>query len=312
MDRNTVNWTGAMPALTTPFKDDGKIDFDAHAANIERQLSAGATGFVVAGCTGEFWALSNDERAEIARETVRAVNGRGTTIVGTGAIQADDVVAQSRAAEAAGADAVLVLPPYFVHATEAELEAHFSSVNKATALPIVLYNIPGNAGNWLVPSLVDRLADLDKVVAIKESSGDWLNFHRTLIAVRDRIRVFCGPSSVFGVAAVEAGADGLIDCFPNVWIECLDLWRATRDGDTTRAAALQATGLSLTELFTSAGRTLYPATKAAMNHLELPGGGSLRPPLQSLSGPQLDGLLEGVNTILGDNGSGTKTASAAE
>ncbi len=312
MDRNSVNWTGAMPALTTPFKQSGEIDFEAHAANIERQLAAGAEGFVVAGCTGEFWALSNEERAQIANETVRAVNGRGITIIGTGSIHAADVVEQSCAAEKAGADAVLVLPPYFVHATEAELLAHFSSVNKATALPIVLYNIPGNAGNWLMPSLVQRLADLDKVVAIKESSGDWLNFHRTLIAVRDRIRVFCGPSSVFGVAAVEAGADGLIDCFPNVWIECLDLWSATRNGDTARAAALQKTGLVLTELFTSDGRTLYPATKAAMDHLELPGGGALRPPLQSLSGPALDGLLEGLDAILDGNGSGSNTANAAE
>ena len=141
---------------------------------------------------------------------------------------------------------------------------------------------------------------------------DWLNFHRTLIAVRDRIRVFCGPSSVFGVAAVEAGADGLIDCFPNVWIECLDLWGATRDGDTKKAAELQAIGLALTELFTSDGRTLYPATKAAMDHLGLPGGGALRPPLKSLSGPELDGLLKGLDAILGGNGSETKTASAAE
>ena len=312
MDRNSVNWTGAMPALTTPFKPNGAIDFDAHAANVERQVSAGATGFVVAGCTGEFWALSNGERAEIAGETVRTVNGRGTVIIGTGSILAEDVVEQSRAAEAAGADAVLVLPPFFVQATEAELYAHFASVNEGTALPIVLYNIPGNAGNWLTPTLVDRLADLDKVVAIKESSGDWLNFHRTLIAVRDRIRVFCGPSSVFGVAAVEAGADGLIDCFPNVWIECLDLWHVTRDGDTKKAAELQAIGLALTELFTSDGRTLYPATKAAMDHLELPGGGALRPPLKSLSGPQLDGLLKELDAILGGNGSGTKTASAAE
>ena len=111
---------------------------------------------------------------------------------------------------------------------------------------------------------------------------------------------------------MEAGADGLIDCFPNVWIECLDLWSATSEGDTDRAGRLQATGLALTELFTSQGRTLYPSTKAAMDHLELPGGGTLRPPLQSLSGVELDGLLEGLETILGGNGSGTKTASAAE
>lgn len=299
MDRNSIGWTGAMPALTTPFDAAGKIDFAAHAANIERQLSVGATGFVVAGCTGEFWALSPEERAALARETVAAVAGRGTAIVGTGAILADEVIAQSRTAASVGADAILVLPPFFINATEDELFAHFEAVNRGTDLPMVLYNIPGNAGNALTPDLVDRLANLDKVVAIKESSGDWGNFHRTLLAVKDRIRVFCGPSSVFGVAAVQAGADGLIDCFPNVWTECLDLWSATRDGDAARAEALQATGIALTDLFVSGGRTLYPATKAAMDYLGYPGGGAPRPPLRPLDGTRLDALTTGLDKILG-------------
>ena len=299
MDRNSVEWTGAMPALTTPFDAQGRIDFDAHGANIERLLQAGATGFVAVGCTGEFWALTNTERAEVARATISTVAGRGTIIIGTGSILADDVIAQSKAAADAGADAILVTPPYFLHATDEELIAHFAAVSRGVALPIVLYNIPGNAGNKLTPELVGRLADIDMVVAIKESSGDWRNFHDTLIAVRDRIRVFCGPSSVFGVEAVNAGADGLIDCFPNVWSDCLDIWTATRGGETDRAARLQATGRALTELFTSGGRTLYPATKAAMNYLGLPGGGMPRPPLQPLSGPALDGLLSGLDNILG-------------
>ena len=86
---------------------------------------------------------------------------------------------------------------------------------------------------------IDRLADLDNVVAIKESSGDWTNFHDTLVRVHDRIRVFCGPSSVFGVAAVLAGADGHIDCFPNVWTGCFDLWHASKAGRMREAWALR-------------------------------------------------------------------------
>ena len=298
MDRNSVDWNGAMPALTTPFDSEGGIDFDAYAANVERQMAAGATGFVVAGCTGEFWALSNEERAELARTTVETAAGRATVIVGTGSVLPDDVIAQSRAAEQAGADGVLVLPPYFVHATERELLHHFSTIDKGSALPIVLYNIPGNAGNALHSGLADRLADLDKVVAIKESSGDWGNFHRTLIAARDRIRVFCGPSSVFGMAAVQAGADGLIDCFPNVWTDCLDLWSATLAGKLAEARTLQATGIALTDLFVSGGRTLYPSTKAAMDHLGLPGGGTPRLPLRPLEGSPLQELKDGLDAIL--------------
>lgn len=299
MNRNSIDWAGPMPAVTTPFRTDQSIDDESFSANISRLYDASATGMVVAGCTGEFWALSLDDRAHLARLAVQASGGRGPTIVGAGGICEGEVIDQIHAAKEAGADGVLVLPPYFAHLTRSEMIAHFEVVNDASVLPIVLYNIPGNAGNAITPELADRLADLDHVVAIKESSGNWGNFHATLIAVKDRVRVFCGPSSAFGVPATLAGADGLIDCFPNVWAPgCLDLWHKTKAGRTDEAWALQIKGIALTELFTSEGRTLYPATKAAMNHLGLPGGGVMRPPLRDLDGPALQGLLDGLKTLL--------------
>ena len=299
MNRTSVDWTGPMPALTTPFRDDFSIDEEAFATNVDRLFEAGATGMVAAGCTGEFWALTLAERAALARAAVAAGRGRGPIIVGTGAIREGEIVDQIHAAKEAGADGALVLPPYFVRLDDNELVRHFETVDTQSALPLVLYNIPGNAGNAIGPELADRLADLDRVVAIKESGGDWASFHATLLRVRDRIRVFCGPSSVFGVAATLAGADGLIDCFPNVWSPgCLDLWHATRAGRTREAWALQRTGLALTELFTTGGRSLYPATKAAMDRLGLAGGGWPRPPLRPLEGEALRGLEEGLDRLL--------------
>ena len=299
MNRTSVDWTGPMPALTTPFRDDLAIDEGAFASNVDRLFEAGATGMVVAGCTGEFWALTLAERARLARTAVTAGRGRGPIIVGTGAIREGEVVDQIHAAKEAGADGALVLPPYFVHLGDNELIRHFETIDSQSVLPLVLYNIPGNAGNAIGPALADRLADLDRVVAIKESGGDWTSFHDTLLRVRDRIRVFCGPSSVFGVAATLAGADGLIDCFPNVWAPgCLDLWHATRAGRMREAWSLQRTGLALTELFTTGGRSLYPATKAAMDRLDLAGGGRPRPPLRPLEGEALRGLGVGLDRLL--------------
>lgn len=299
MDRSSVTWSGPMPAITTPFRADMSIDEAAFSANIDRLYAAGATGMVAAGCTGEFWALHMPERARLAELTVAASKGRGPSIVGTGSIRQSEIIEQMHAASDAGADAVLVLPPYFVRLSEAEIIKHFEDIDAAAPLPIVLYNIPGNAGNAITPAIADRLADLDNVVAIKESSGDWTNFHDTLVRVQDRIRVFCGPSSVFGVAATLAGADGLIDCFPNVWAPgCLDMWHATKAGRMDEAWALQATGLAMTELFTTGGRTLYPATKAAMDHLGVPGGGTPRAPLQALEGDALAGLTAGLDQLL--------------
>ena len=300
MNRTSVDWTGPMPALTTPFRDDLTIDEEAFASNVDRLFGAGATGMVVAGCTGEFWALTLAERARLVRTAVTAARGRGPVIVGTGAIREGEVVEQIHAAKEAGADGALVLPPYFVRLGDHELIRHFETVDVQSVLPLVLYNIPGNAGNAIGPALADRLADLDRVVAIKESGGDWTSFHDTLLRVGDRIRVFCGPSSVFGVAATLAGADGLIDCFPNVWAPgCLDLWHATRAGRMREAWSLQRTGLALTELFTTGGCSLYPATKAAMDRLDLAGGGRPRPPLRPLEGEALRGLEEGLDRLLG-------------
>jgi 4-hydroxy-tetrahydrodipicolinate synthase len=295
MDRNSVDWAGPMPAVTTPFRADGSVDSAGFRANIARLLEEGATGIVACGCTGEFWALSLDERQALYADAVAGAAGRGTVIVGTGCVGAGDTIALARAAKAAGADGILVLPPYFVKLTDDEIFAHYAAVSAASPLPIVVYNIPGNAVNAISPALASRLADLDRVVAIKESSGDWNNFFGTLLAVRDRIRVFCGPSSVFGVPAVHAGADGTVDCFPNVWRGVTELYHAARDpARHAEAEALQATARRLTDLFVSGGRTLYPATKAAMDHLGFPGGGVPRMPLQPLRGEPLEGLKRGL------------------
>ncbi len=299
MNRDSVNWAGPMPAITTPFRADLSIDEESYVANIARLFDAGSTGMIAAGCTGEFWAMDFSERARLATLTVQACNGRGPAIIGTGAIRQEEVIEQIHAAKEAGADGVLVMPPFFAHLTDAEAIAHFEAVDAKSVLPILLYNIPGNAGNAITPAIADRLASLDNVVGIKESSGNWTNFHATLNRVRDRLLVFCGPSSVYGVAATLAGADGLIDCFPNVWGKgCLDLWHATKAGRMDEAWALQQTGIALTDLFTSGGRTLYPATKAAMNLLGLPGGGIPRPPLRALSGPALMGLQAGLDRLM--------------
>jgi 4-hydroxy-tetrahydrodipicolinate synthase len=294
MNRNSIDWAGSFPAMTTPFGADGKIDEKAFAQNVERLIKAGADGFVVAGCTGEFWTLSHEERKRYCDLAVEVIAGRVTLIVGTGAVTVEETVILTDMATKAGVDGVLILPPYFVKLTDDEIFAHYSDVVSRTKVPILLYNIPGNAVNWLTPALVRRLADLDTVVAVKESSGDWNNFYATLISVADKIKVFCGPSSIYGAPAVELGADGFVDCFPNVWADGgRPLFDAAKNGDKKRAAQLQKTGKLLTDLFTSDGRTLYPATKAAMDMLGF-NGGRPRPPLRPTAGAQLEGLRKGL------------------
>lgn len=294
MNRDSVDWWGPMPAVITPFDEQGEIDGDTMRQNVDRLFEAGATGILVGGCTGEFWSLSFEERCRLFEFGVECAAGRGTVLGGTGAVTAEETIRLTAAAESAGCDGALILPPYFIRLSEDEVFEHFRTVDAEVSMPIVLYNIPGNALNAISPPLAVRLAALEHVVAIKESSGDWNNFYTTLLAVRDQIRVFCGPSSIFGVPALAAGADGFIDCFPNVWLPGgLDLFHAARAGREEEAQALQRTGRRLTDLFTSDGRSLYPATKAAMQALGFRAGDP-RPPLQPLSREALDGLKRGL------------------
>lgn len=286
-----------MPALVTPFDERGGIDRRAFLENAGRQFNAGATGILVGGCTGEFWSLSFDERVQLFELGREAADGRGIVLAGTGAITVDETVRLTNAADQAGCDGALILPPYFIRLSDAEIYEHFRSVDREVSLPIVLYNIPGNALNALSPTLVSRLAELERVVAVKESSGDWNNFHATLIRVRSVIRVFCGPASIFGMEALNAGADGFIDCFPNVWLpEAYQLFDTTAAGQMEKARELQATGRRLTELFTSDGRSLYPSTKAAMQMMGYRAGNP-RPPLQPLGEAQARGLREGLQDL---------------
>ena len=142
----------------------------------------------------------------------------------------------TRHARGGGLDGALVTPPYFVKLTDDEIFAHFATVCEAPDLPVCLYNIPGNAVNVMSPGLVGRLADAGpRWSRSRRAPGTGTTSTRRYLAVRDRLRVFCGPSSVFGVPAVLLGADGVIDCFPNVWAPGgLDLYDAARDGTSSR------------------------------------------------------------------------------
>jgi dihydrodipicolinate synthase/N-acetylneuraminate lyase len=162
----------------------------------------------------------------------------------------------------------------------------------------VLYNIPGNAGNAITPAIADRLADLDNVVAIKESSGDWTNFHDTLLRVKDRIRVYCGPVLRLRRARDARGRGRAHRLLPE------------RVGGLPRHLAHDEGGADGGGLGAPAHRDRHdralhdrgadalPRHKAAMNFMGLPGGGIPRPPLRELTGAPLAGLEAGMDRLL--------------
>ena len=276
MNRTSVDWAGPMPALTTPFRDDFTIDEAAFAANVDRLFEAGATGMVVAGCTGEFWALTLAERARLARVAAAAGRGRGPVIVGAGAIpRRRDRRSDPCREGGPGADGALVLPPLFRAPERPRADPALRDRRCAIGAAARALQHPrqrrerDQPGAGRPPSPISiGSSPSRRAVATGRASTTRCSACATGSASS------AGLPRSSGSAATLAGADGLIDCFPNVWAPgCLDLWHATRAGRMREAWSLQRTGLALTELFTTGGRSLYPATKAAMDRLGFAGGG---------------------------------------
>ena len=162
---------GFATAMVTPMTTHG-VDYDAMARFIDFQLEEGINALVAVGTTGESATLSPEERKAVIRFTVNRVNGRIPVIAGTGTNNTEHVLHNTKAACAAGADAVLVVTPYYNKATQNGLIAHFTAVADVSTVPVVLYNVPVRTACNLLPKTVAKLAEHPNIVAIKEASGN--------------------------------------------------------------------------------------------------------------------------------------------
>jgi 4-hydroxy-tetrahydrodipicolinate synthase len=296
MDRSSVDWGGPMTAISTPFDAAGSLDEKAFSTLVERQIADGVTGIVVGGCTGEFLAQSIEERKRLHALCVSTVAGRVPVIAGTSTIRTSETIELTEHAKSVGCAGAMVMPPWFVKLPGEDIVAHFRAVSDAVRLPLMAYNIPSSNVNALTPALVDRLADIDTIVAIKESSFDYRNFYHTITRVKDRLHVF-GPLSQFGYAALILGASGSVGILHHVWgRHPTDLHDACMRGDLETALALQRTAEALLELLTANGRNMYSALKTGMQLIGLPGG-LPRPPLQPLSARDRRELADGMRAL---------------
>lgn len=296
MDRRSVDWQGPITAIVTPFDADGRINEAAFRQVVEQQIRAGVTGIVVAGCTGEFWSLSAAERKQLYALAVNAVAGRVPVIAGTGAVGTPETIELTAHAKAVGCAGAMILPPYFVKLAPEDIIAHYAAVAERVKFPVMVYNIPANNLNAVTPELADRLADIETVVAIKESSFDYRTLSRTIAKVKDRVLVF-GPYSTFGYAAHIMGAAGSVGILHHVWGRGpTDLHDACARGDVAAAAELQRTAGALLDLLGGNGRNVYSALKAAMTLVGNPGG-LPRAPLKPLAAHHVEELAAGLAAL---------------
>lgn len=289
-----MNLCGSICALATPFQADGQLDLDAFARLIQGQLAGGTQGLVVAGSTGEAHALSDDELALVVAKAIAVVAGRVPLLVGTGSANTAKTIAATRRARDLGADAALIVTPYYVRPTQQGLLQHYRAIADAVELPIVLYNVPGRTGCDLLPATVAQLAAHPRIVAIKEAVADAQRM-QDLLALRSfSFQVLSGDDGS-ACRALLAGADGVISVANNlVPAQFRALCDAARGGHRDRAEALDA---QLQPLFDALGLESNPIPLKW--GLSTQGLGSAQPrlPLVELSVSHRERLRELLSTL---------------
>jgi 4-hydroxy-tetrahydrodipicolinate synthase len=270
---------GSITALATPFRANG-LDLDAFARLIDQQLGAGTQGLVVAGSTGEAHALDEDEFERLLRFAVERVAGRVPVIAGTGTANTRKTIAATRRAAACGADAALVVTPYYVRPTQEGLVRHFSEVAEQGGLPVVLYNVPSRTACDLQPSTAAKLARHGGIVGIKEARGDAERIADVVALKNPQFSVLSGDDPTC-MRAMLAGADGVISVASNAAPGPMrDLCDAARAGNIEAASRIDQ---ALTALYELIGAEPNPIPVKWCLHLLGLGDPEPRLPLLTLS-----------------------------
>ncbi|MCM2398987.1 4-hydroxy-tetrahydrodipicolinate synthase [Rhizobium sp. S95] len=238
---------GVFTALITPFKD-GAVDFPAYDALVARQLEAGVAGLVPVGTTGEAATLSEEEAEALIARTVKLAEGRALILAGAGANDTHKAIEKAKRAETAGADALLVVTPYYNKPSQAGLVAHYAAVAESTSLPIVLYSVPGRCGVEIAPETCAALMErCGNIVAIKEAGGDAARVTKLRAACGDRLIVHSGDDALT-LPFLSLGAVGVTSVVSNVAPrEMVAMVNAWHTGDIAGALKLHEMIAELTD-----------------------------------------------------------------
>jgi 4-hydroxy-tetrahydrodipicolinate synthase len=229
---------GSMPALITPFAD-GKVDEAGFKSFVDWQISEGSDGLVPCGTTGESPTLSHDEHMRVTEMCIEVADGRVPVIAGAGSNSTAEAVMLARHAQDAGADAVLVVTPYYNKPTQAGLYAHYKAIHDATDIPIIIYNIPGRSiVDMTVPTMAE-LAKLPNIIGVKDSTQDLARPINTRLAIGDDFCILSGEDGT-AVPLLAAGGHGCISVTANIAPRlCSDMQRAWREGDLKTCMEIQ-------------------------------------------------------------------------
>ena len=289
-------FTGAATAIITPFKD-GKVDFESYKSLIDMQIAGGIDAIVTCGTTGEGSTLTDEEHREVIKFTVDYVAGRVPVIAGTGSNDTAYANDLSKYACEVGADALLLVTPYYNKATQKGMYESFKTTADLCDKPIILYNVPSRTGCNLLPETVAKLAEHPRIVAIKEASGNISQIAELAALAGDKIDIYSGNDDQI-VPVLSLGGIGVISVLSNLMPrETSDICKKYLAGDTAGALKLQLDLLPLVNnLFTEVNPIPVKAAMAAMGY----GENTLRLPLTPMDEAKeavLLGIMKGHGLI---------------
>lgn len=236
---------GSMVALVTPMQADGAIDYEALERLVDFHVENGTDAIVAVGTTGESATLDENEHCDVIRHVVNFAADRVPIIAGTGANSTREAIDLTRCAQEAGADACLLVTPYYNKPTQEGLYLHFRAVAEAVAIPQILYNVPGRTAVDMLPETVARLAEIPNIIGIKEATGDLARGKAIRDLCGDKLDLYSGDDAT-AMELILAGAKGDISVTANVAPKAMhDMCTAARNGDRSEAERINESLMGL-------------------------------------------------------------------
>lgn len=285
---------GAGVALVTPMNDDLTVNYSKLEQLLEEQIAGGTDAIIICGTTGESATLSEEEHANVIRFAIEKVNHRIPVVAGTGSNCTATAVKLSKEAAEAGAEAVLVVTPYYNKATQNGLIAHYKEIANAINIPVILYNVPSRTGVGMTPQTIATLVnEVDNIVGVKEASGNISTVAQILHLCGDKVTLFSGNDDQT-IPMLSLGAKGVISVLSNVAPKYThDMVTSYLNGDTAKAAQMQLDALPLIDALFCEVNPI--PVKAALN-MQGKEVGSLRAPLSEME----DGHKEVLRAAMKD------------
>lgn len=291
--KNTV-FTGAGVAIVTPMNADGSINYDTLGNNIDFQIENGTDAIVICGTTGEASTMTDEEHVECIKYTVERVNKRVPVIAGTGSNDTGYAIELSKEAEALGADALLVVTPYYNKTSQRGLIAHFKAIAESVNIPIILYNVPSRTGMTITVDTYKELAKIPNIVATKEASGNISLVAQIIEACGDSLDVYSGNDDQI-VPIMALGGKGVISVSSNILPrETHDIAKLCLENNVADAARIQIKYLDIiNNLFIDVNPI---PVKEAMNIMGM-NVGECRLPLCKMEQSKIDILTVSLKNI---------------